>query len=348
MLIKPKQLQEGDTVAAISLSWGGAAAFPYRFNIGVERLKDIFKLNVVPTKHALESLEWLSENPQAKARDLIDAFLDPEVKGIISVIGGNDSIKILPHIDFNVIKDNPKVFLGFSDSTITHFICLKAGLASFYGPSIMTGFAENFTMHPSTVSGIKKALFSTKPIGDLEEPQEGWTKEMLPWESPDNQLIQRKLNEPLTWNFNYTNKAITKGRLIGGCIDVFPRIVNTNIWPAKEKWQDTILFIELSEEGMDVLAFSRILRDLAKQDVLQKINAILFSKPGGVRVSTEKFSSYEDAILKVLKQYNIQDMIVVTNMDFGHTDPILTMPYGCLVEVNATKKTISILESGVS
>ncbi|WP_243397279.1 LD-carboxypeptidase [Holospora curviuscula] len=103
-------------------------------------------MRVLHTKHALKSAEWIYQNPKARADDLMDAFLDPHIKAIISNIGGDDSLSLIPFIDFNIIKNNPKVVMGYSDTTVTHFMCLKAGLTSFYGPSVMTAFAENVAM----------------------------------------------------------------------------------------------------------------------------------------------------------------------------------------------------------
>jgi len=130
-LIKPPKLNYGDTVAAIASSWGGAANFPYRFEVGKQRLEEIFGLRVLHTKHALKSAEWIDQNPEARADDLMKAFLDPHTKAIISNIRGDDSLRLIPFIDFNTIKNNPKVVMGYSDTTVTHFMCLKAGLASF-------------------------------------------------------------------------------------------------------------------------------------------------------------------------------------------------------------------------
>jgi muramoyltetrapeptide carboxypeptidase LdcA involved in peptidoglycan recycling len=121
-LIKPPKLNYKDTVAAITLSWGGPATFPYRFEVGKQRLEEIFGLRVIPTKHAFKSAEWIYENPKARADDLMEAFLDPNIKGIISNIGGDDSLRLIPFIDFNIIKNNPKVVMGYSDTTVTHFI----------------------------------------------------------------------------------------------------------------------------------------------------------------------------------------------------------------------------------
>src|SRR5687768_12744394 len=114
---KPRHLQPGDKVAAVSLSWGGPAAVPGRYQAGKEQLEQEFHLHVVETTHALRSPEWLAKNPKARAEDLLEAFADPSIKAIISTIGGDDSVRLLPHLDLKVLRDNPKIFLGYSDTT---------------------------------------------------------------------------------------------------------------------------------------------------------------------------------------------------------------------------------------
>ena len=136
-MIKPKKLQPGDKVATVSLSWGGPGTIPHRYEAGKKQLQDEFGLVVVEMPHTLSDADWLYRNPQARAEDLMAAFADPEIKGVISTIGGNDSIRILPYLDLDVIRSNPKVFLGFSDTTITHLACYKAGIGTFYGPAII-------------------------------------------------------------------------------------------------------------------------------------------------------------------------------------------------------------------
>ena len=118
-LIKPKALSPGDKVATISLSWGGAGELLHRYNQGKSQLQNIFGLEVVETKNALKAAEYIYKNPKARADDLMEAFSDPSVKAIISNIGGDDSIRTLPFIDLNIIGKNPKIFLGFSDSTVS-------------------------------------------------------------------------------------------------------------------------------------------------------------------------------------------------------------------------------------
>src|SRR6266511_675221 len=98
-MIKPPKLMPGDTIAAISLSWGGAYTFPQRYLAGKQQFQDAFGLRAVESRYALKDAAWLARNPQARAEDLMQAFADPTIKAIISTIGGDDSIRILPHLD---------------------------------------------------------------------------------------------------------------------------------------------------------------------------------------------------------------------------------------------------------
>ncbi len=118
------------------------------------------------------------------------AFKDESIKGIIANIGGEDSIRLLPYIDFDVIRENPKVFMGYSDVTITHLFCHKAGISSFYGPAIMTDFAENVEMDPYAIEMVKRTFFSNIMIDDIH-PADHWTSERLEW-IEENKNPQRR------------------------------------------------------------------------------------------------------------------------------------------------------------
>ena len=345
-LIKPNKLTSGDTIATITLSWGGAGFLPDRYEIGKSRLQDIFGLNVIETKHALRDPEWIYENPQARAADLMDAFANPEIKGIFSMIGGDDSIRMLPYIDYDVIRNNPKVFLGFSDSTVTHFICRKAGLGSFYGPAVLTAFAENVNMHRYTIDSVNRSLFTGDLIGVLPDNNEGWTSELLDWGVKTNQTILRNLNSPERRRFIQGDGKV-KGHLIGGCVEVLQFMMGTEIWPAISDWDNAILFLETSEEGMPPGQLERFLRGLGAQNILKRLAGIIFSKPGGHLIESVDFEQYDQSILKILKEFDRVDLPVVTNMDFGHTDPMMILPFGRIMQINVDEQQIAILDNGV-
>jgi len=142
-MIKPRTLRRGDRVAAISLSRGWPNVYPRAYQDGKRQLQEAFGVEVVESRHALADFQWLAAHPEARAADLMEVLKDPSIQGIVSTIGGDDSIRMLPFLDYSVIRQNPKVFIGYSDSTVTHFAFLKAGVTSFYGPSLMAGFDEN-------------------------------------------------------------------------------------------------------------------------------------------------------------------------------------------------------------
>ena len=205
---KPKMLRPGSRIAAISLSWGGPGTIPYRYRIGKQQFEEEFGVTVIETEHALRDADWLAKNPKARADDLMTAFADETIDGIISTIGGEDSIRTLPYLDLDLIRDNPKVFMGFSDTTISHAACFRAGIVSFYGPSFMAGFAENGGMFPYMVDSVDRTLFSAEPIGVIEPNRTEWTVEHLPWENPENQSIRRKLNPCDGWRFHQADGVV--------------------------------------------------------------------------------------------------------------------------------------------
>lgn len=345
-LIKPAALQEGDKIAALTLSWGGPGTFPHRYEIGKKQFEDAFKIQVVETACTLKSAEWIYNNPKARADDLMAAFADPSIKGIISTIGGDESIRILPFLDLDVIRNNPKVFLGYSDTTSTHFACLKAGIASYYGPSIMAGFAENQGLFDYMMASVRKTLFDKGAIGEIK-PSTGWTVEHLDWSKPENQNIRRKLSPP-TGPKILQGLGKARGPLIGGCAEVLEMLKGTEFWPSLESWRGAILFLETSEEAPDIEYFIRWIRNYGSQGILAVLNGIIMARPGG-QIPIDKIHQYDEALQKVVSQeLGLKSLPLMVQADFGHTDPMFTIPYGITGEIDCDKITFSIIESAVS
>ena len=166
---KPRALRPGDRVAAVSLSSGlaGEGAVIERFSLAQRRLSEHFSLELCPMPNALRGIEYLDRHPQARAEDWMAAVADPDIAGIFCTIGGEDSIRLLPHVDFGLLAANPKVFLGYSDTTVSHFMLYKAGVTSYYGPCLLMEFAENVAMHAYTSEHVVRALMdSVSPIVD--------------------------------------------------------------------------------------------------------------------------------------------------------------------------------------
>jgi muramoyltetrapeptide carboxypeptidase LdcA involved in peptidoglycan recycling len=345
-LVRPRMLRPGDTVAAVTLSWGGPGTFPHRYEAGVRQLEAAFGVKVRPTPHALREPDWIARNPRARAEDLMAAFADPAVQGIIATIGGDDSIRTLPFLDLGVIRANPKVFLGFSDTTVTHFACYAAGLGSFYGPSVMAGFGENGGVLPSLERSVRQTLFSAAPVGELTPAAEGWTVEFLDWGDPANQERRRTLTPNTGWRWLQGEHAVT-GRLIGGCIEVVDWLRGTPVWPDRGAWEGAVLFLETSEEAPSPIAVTRMLRNLAASGALARAGALLFGRPGG-DMEPERFAEYDAALLGVVRdELGRGDMPIVTNLDFGHTEPNSVLPYGAAMRVDPQAGTLTIPEPAV-
>ncbi|TFJ92414.1 S66 family peptidase [Lentibacillus salicampi] len=343
MLIKPVKLNPGDKVATVSPS-SGAAGEPelrWRYEQGVERLRDVFGLEVVAMPNSLKGVEYLYEHPEARAEDLMEAFRDESIKGIIANIGGSESIRLLPYIDFDVIRNNPKIFMGYSDVTMSHLFCHKAGLSSFYGPAIMTDFAENVEMLPYTVDMVKRTLFSSDSIGEIQ-PAAEWTSERLEWTDMSNKYIRRTMQSNQGYDV-LQGSGVVQGRLIGGCIESLEFAKGTSIWPEESYWEDSILFFETSEEKSAPESITRWLRNYAAQGILQKTNGIIFGKPQ----DETYYNEYKTAIQTVMKEYQLEDLPILYNLNFGHTEPKMTLPYGAMAEVDCDHSAFSILESGV-
>ncbi|MBL0402771.1 LD-carboxypeptidase [Microvirga aerilata] len=349
-LVKPRALQTGDRVAVVSTSWGGPAVFPHRYEAGKRYLADAFGLDVVEMPHALRDVSWLDRNPQARADDIHQAFADPSINGVIASIGGDDAIRLIPHIELSVIANNPKVFLGYSDPTVLHFGCLKAGLCSFYGPTIMSGFAENGGMHTYAETSLRKAIFQTSPqilpMGEVEPNRDGWTVEHLPWNDPENQNRRRTLT-PSTGPRALQGTGTVQGHLIGGCAEVLEMLKGSEWWPPVQYWNGAILFYETSEEAPPAGQVLRWLRNFAAQGILSRLSGIVLGRPGGQ--TDEAYRTEQEAdILRALDEAGLHHLPVLAELDFGHTDPIATMPYGVRAEIDCGRSALSVLEPGVS
>jgi muramoyltetrapeptide carboxypeptidase LdcA involved in peptidoglycan recycling len=345
-MIKPPKLHPGDKVATVSLSWGGPAQVPSRYEAGKQQLQDEFGVTVVEMPHTMAPADWVRRNPQARADDLMQAFADPSIQGIISTIGGDDSIRILPYLDLDVIRANPKVFMGFSDTTITHLACLKAGLVSFYGPAILAGFGENCGLFPYMVDSVRRTLFSSAPIGTIQPNSGGWTAEELNWAIPANQQRRRKLQANEGWQW-LQGQGIRRGHLLGGCFEVLDWLRGTHFWPPLDAWRGAILFLETSEDAPPASLLGYALRTYAAMGILSQLSAILLGRPGG-DLPPGQFADYDKILQEVVtEEQGLSDLPLVTHMDFGHTDPVFVLPYGVQAEVDCDAQRFAILESGV-
>ncbi|GAA0064672.1 S66 family peptidase [Clostridium sp. CTA-1] len=341
-LAKPKRLKPGDKIATVSLSWGGAgdADLLWRYKLGKKRLQEQFGLEVVEMPNTLKGSDYLYHHPEKRAEDLMSAFSDSSIKGIFSCIGGEESIRMLPYIDLNIIRNNPKIFIGYSDTTVSHFICLKGNLSSFYGASVLAELAENIKIFDYTTHWLKKVLFETSPIGLIPAANE-WTGERIEW-IESNSSIAKNMVKNQGYEFLQGN-GIIQGQLIGGCMEVLEMIKGTTLWPSNDVFKDTILFFETSENMPSPTYVEYWLRNYGSQGILQNSKAIIFGKP----YQEKYYKEYKNVIMKIIPELELYHIPIIYNMSFGHNEPMMCIPYGAIAQIDCNKKSFSILESGV-
>lgn len=343
-MIKPERLKKGDTVAIVSLSSGSAGdeEIIHRFKLGKKRLEEEFGLNVVIMPNALKGSTFVYNHPELRAKDFMEALKDKKVKAIISNSGGDDTIRILPYIDFETIKNNPKIFMGFSDTTANHFMMYKAGVVSYYGPAVLLDFGEYVSMFEYTKEAVKEILFNADPKFEIKSSPE-WTKDYLFWKE-ENINIQRKLIKDKHGYEVLQGKGKAQGRLLGGCIELLNMINGTEIWPKIDNWKGKILFIETSEEKPNPSYVKYTLRNLQAQGIIGVINGIIVGKPRQEKYYREYKKIYKQV---VGIEANRPDLPIIYNVNFGHASPIGIIPYGINCELDCDNKKITLLEAAV-
>ncbi len=345
---KPQRLKPKDKIAVVSPSSGMPFLFPWVYDQGLRRLREIFELEPVEFPTARQSPEFLSQNPKARADDINAAFADPSIKGIIATIGGNDQARILPFLDKKIIQANPKIFMGYSDNTNLHLVLWNLGIISYYGGAIMTQFAMGKEMHEYTIHSIRKALFHSS-IGPVTASFT-YSDADLDWADEQNLHKNRPMYPSNGWHWHETQDRIIEGRLWGGCLEVLHfHLAIQHCIPSLECLHDTILFIETSEEMPSSGFVYRFIATLAETGLLQQFQAILVGSPKAQFCGLfppegrEAFiSNQQSAIAAALKDYGTS-IPVIFNMNFGHTDPQMILPSGGKIRIDGNTKTIEFI-----
>ena len=340
-MIKPERLYPGDRAAIVSLSWGGLGEpkLIHRYLTAKKRLERDFGLIVEPTAHALSGEKFLSEHPEIRARDLIAAFRDPQIKAVFCAIGGDDTIRTLKYVDLDVLRQNPKIFVGYSDSTINHFMMQKAGLISFYGISAMCELAENRGINPYTENALRAMLFEDSS-GFEVRPSPVWSRSHIEWDENNNDKGLEYI--PDTHGYELlSGSGKVRGKLIGGCLDVFMMAAGTKIFPTPRECRGAILLLETSEDKPSPEFFRYTLRNLAAQGILRVLSAIIVGKPQ----DETYYEEYKKELLGVVAGEEGLDIPILYNVNIGHSAPVGLLALGAEYELDCEAKTLTLCES---
>jgi len=339
MLIKPKKLEKGDTIGIIAPSAG--LYFPHRLDNAIKFLEaQGYIVKEFPCTR--KNNGWESAPAENRAKEIMDAFKDKEVKAIIALIGGTVATQTLKYLDFEKIKQNPKIFCGYSDNSILHYaFYTRSNLTTFYGPCIITQFGEYPEPLKHTLDHFNKALTSSSPIG-IVKPSESWTDEFLDWSKKLDLTRPRKLKE--NKGFEWLRKGKTKGKIMGGCLTSIVHLPGTIYWP---DYKDKILFLELPEgqkfdEGEPLPYIDWYLSQLEILGVFGQIKGLIFGRP--FRYSEEDTNILKKKLIERTKDY---DFPILFGADIGHSDPQITIPLGVEVLIDSETNTLKFLEAGV-
>ena len=340
-VFKPlKKLQPGDRVAVLSPSFAAPGMFPEVYELGLLRLRDTFGL--VPVEYP--TTRKLGATAAERAADLIAAFEDPEIKAVIATIGGDDQVTYIKNLPAEPFSNNPKPYFGYSDNThFENFLWLN-GVPSYYGGSIMTQYAMQGEMDEYTVEYLRHALFENN---EKELIASATFNDMgLDWSESEN-LSKRRTHEP-NEGFCWDGSANAEGITWGGCIESIDEILRHGVrLPTLEEFDEIILIMETSEELPSGEYVARVLRALGERGILARIKGVLvgrakaweFDKQNSPEEKATYRTEQRDTVLRVIRSYN-PSVPVVQNMNFGHTDPQIPLPYGSRIRIDSAAKRI--------
>ena len=340
----PPKPRPGDKVAVLSPAEAVSATFPAPHELGVRRLQEEYGVEVVeyPTTRVVSP-------PAARAADVNAAFADPEIKAIIASIGGNDQIKILRHLDADVIAANPKPFFGVSDNTNLHNYLWNLGIVSYYGGAVMVELGRAGSINPHTGEAFRAALLGDGWY-DLR-PAETFTDINRDWADPDEPraragdaarhrlAVARRLavrRGPALGRLPRDHRLQPAGRAV-------PRAGRRGVRRVRAVPRDDrgAAHRAVRRRGADVHGRARPAPALpgAAHGPAQ---GLVVRAPERRRAErTAYVDAQHEAVLDAMEEYS-PDVPVVLDVDFGHTDPQLVMPNGGEVRIDPAAGSISV------
>ncbi|MDQ5885693.1 MAG: hypothetical protein QG628_90 [Patescibacteria group bacterium] len=314
--IFPDKLKRGDEVRVIAPALS--------LNIISQDVRDIAKrrfdelgLKLTFGKNVDECDEFMSSSVQSRVADLHEAFADKNVKAVLTVLGGHNSNQILRDIDWDIVKNNPKILCGYSDiTTLNNAIYAKTGLVTYLGLHYSTFGMEKF--FEETLEYFKKCVFSDGPVNVV--PSKDWN---------DDEWYLDQQNRMLKPNVGWKviNEGSASGTLIGGNLCTLNLLQGTEFMPTLK---ESILFIEDDSESK-LINFDRNLVSLIQQPGFDGVRGIVIGR-------FQKDSNVDlDLLAKSIhNKKELDGLPVIANVDFGHTKPMITFPVGGQVEIDAS------------
>jgi muramoyltetrapeptide carboxypeptidase LdcA involved in peptidoglycan recycling len=329
----PPPLERGDPVAIVAPAAGAAERYPHVYELGLERLRDVFDLEPVEYPTATRSDEYLASHPEERAEDVMDAFRDPEIRGVITTIGGSDQLRILRHLDPAVLQDNPTRFYGISDNANLTSYLWNQGIVSYYGGTVLTTLAMQGSMCEYSAEHLERAFFEDA-IGEIE-PADEFTDDDLDWGDPDTLDQRREFEDNPGWRWA-GGEGRVEGRVWGGCLEVLePFLAADRYAPDVADLEGAILLLETSEEVPAAEDARMALLAMGERGILEAVDGVIVgrAKARSLQVSRDpdERRAYRrrqrETIETVVDEYN-SGAPIVFDVDVGHTAPEVPVPIG--------------------
>ncbi|MDX2931049.1 S66 family peptidase [Streptomyces ipomoeae] len=340
----PPKPVPGDRVAVISPSAGLPELFPRPYELGLKRLREEYGLEPVeyPTTRKMGT------TPRERADDIHAAFADPDIKAVFSSIGGDDQITVLPLLDRALLRADPKPFFGLSDNTNLLAFLYNAGVVGYHGGTVMTALGRPGAMNPMTADSLRAALFASRPY-ELR-PADRFNDIERDWADPTTFDAEPETRPGAGWTWVNPDRVV-EGRSWGGCLEIVGRLLMAD----REVPRDLsvldggVLFLETSEELPSATEVFRTLRNMGERGLLQRFSALLMARPKtwsferpntpeeGARYAAEQ----REAVLRAMRVY-APDATIVFDVDFGHTDPQVVIPYGGVIRVDGPARRVTV------
>lgn len=274
------------------------------------------------------------------------AFKDESIDMILCAIGGEDTYRLLPYLFDNNKLENvvkQKIFLGFSDTTVNHFMLNKIGIKTFYGQAFLPDICElSNEMLPYTKKYLEE-LLSTGKIAQIR-PSEVWYEERIDF---SEKAIGTKLKKYRNIGFErLRGKSVFKGKILGGCIESIYEMIDTSsdseivklcnkyhIFPKLADWHNKILLLETSEEKPKPEFFKKMICTLKEFGIFDVVSGVIVGKP-------QNETYYEEYKTILLEEITTPNLPIVYNLNIGHAMPRCIIPFGVNAVVNTDEQLI--------
>lgn len=274
------------------------------------------------------------------------AFKDESIDMILCAIGGEDTYRLLPYLFDNNKLENvvkQKIFLGFSDTTVNHFMLNKIGIKTFYGQAFLPDICElSNEMLPYTKRYLEE-LLSTGKIAQIR-PSEVWYEERIDF---SEKSIGTKLKKHRNIGFErLRGNSVFKGKILGGCLESIYEMIDTSsdseivklcnkyhIFPKLADWHNKILLLETSEEKPKPELFKKMIRTLKEFGIFDVVSGVLVGKP-------QNEIYYEEYKTILLEEITMPNLPIVYNLNIGHAMPRCIIPFGVNAVVNTDEQLI--------